>query len=110
MITFFIYTFIFGIVLCWLGRELTVRLSFILIIRINNNLLNRRKELFNVAPEKGSVLISHKVEIKTPINDNETMITVVDMLPITRIYRTKNAKIVSDENLLNEDTEESTWD
>jgi hypothetical protein len=68
------------------------------------------KELFNVAPEKGSVLISHKVEIKTPINDNETMITVVDMLPVTRIYRTKNTKIVNDENLLNEDTEESTWD
>jgi hypothetical protein len=68
------------------------------------------KEFFNVAPEKGSVLISHRVEIKTPINDNETMITVIDMLPVTRIYRTKNTKIVSDENLLNEDTEESAWD
>jgi hypothetical protein len=68
------------------------------------------KELFSVAPEKGSVLISHRVEVKTPINDNETMITVIDMLPVTRIYRTKNAKIVDDENLLNEDTEESTWD
>lgn len=68
------------------------------------------KELFIVAPEKGSVLISHRIEVKTPINDNEIMITVIDMLPVTRIYRTKNAEIVSDENLLNEDTEESTWD
>jgi hypothetical protein len=42
MITFFIYTLILGIVVCWLGRELTVRLSFILITKINNNLLNRR--------------------------------------------------------------------
>lgn len=68
------------------------------------------KELFFMAPEKGSILISHRVEIKTPINDNETMITVIDMLPVTRIYRTKNAKIVDDENLLNEDMEESRWD
>lgn len=86
-------------------------------IKTNNQLVRhlRRarfyaKELFYVAPEKGSVLISHKVEVKTPLNDNETMISVIDMLPATRIYRTKNAKIVNDENLLNEDTEESTWD
>jgi hypothetical protein len=68
------------------------------------------KEILNVTSQYGSAIISHKVEVKTPLNDNETMITTIEMLPDIRLYRKGNTKIVNDENLLNEDMEDSRWD
>jgi hypothetical protein len=68
------------------------------------------KEILNVTSQYGSAIISHKVEVKTPINDNETLISTIEMLPDVRLYRRGNTKIVNDENLLNEDVEDSRWD
>jgi hypothetical protein len=42
MILFLILTTLACILVVWLGKELTVRLSFILLTRINNNLLNKK--------------------------------------------------------------------
>jgi hypothetical protein len=68
------------------------------------------KEILNVTSQYGSAIISHKIEVKTPLNDNEILISTIEMLPDVRLYRTGNDEIVSDENLLNEDLEETTWD
>jgi hypothetical protein len=68
------------------------------------------KGFLDATSEFGSVLISHKIIITTPLADNEILETTIDMLPVVRLYRTNNTKIVDDENLLNEDMEESSWD
>jgi hypothetical protein len=68
------------------------------------------KEILNVTSQYGSALISHKIIVKTPLNDNEILETTIDLLPDVRLYRKDNDKIVSDENLLNEDVEAGSWD
>ena len=68
------------------------------------------KIMLNLTSQYGSALISHKVIVKTPLNDNEMLETTIDLLPVVRLYRKGNNKIVEDENLLNEDEEAGRWD
>ena len=47
-----------------------------------------------------SAVISHKMVIKTKVNDNVTMESEIKFLPVVRRYR--NEEIVEDENLMYE--------
>jgi len=64
------------------------------------------KHILQVSNEYGSALISHKFIIKTEINEVVTMETEIEFMPIIRLYKSGNNKIVDDEDLINEDVED----
>lgn len=63
------------------------------------------KHILKVAPDTGSALISHKFKLTTFVSDRLEMITEIDFLPVIRLYKTGQNKIVDNEDLLNEDIE-----
>ena len=50
-------------------------------------------------------IISHKVVLKTVVGERIDMVTEIDFMPIIRLYKPGQNKIVDDEDLLNEDVE-----
>ena len=64
------------------------------------------KYILKVTNSYGSALIEHKFIIKTKVSPDVDMITEIDFLPLLRLYKEGKNKIVSDENLINEDAEE----
>lgn len=64
------------------------------------------KHILKVTNSYGSALIEHKFVIKTPISEKTDMITEIEFLPLIRLYKKGEDKIVSDENLINEDIED----
>ena len=66
------------------------------------------KHILKVNNECGSALISHSFEIRTEIEPGIVMYSKIDFIPLIRLYKTGQSKIVNDENLLNEDIEDVT--
>jgi len=67
---------------------------------------NLAKYVLKVSNEYGSALIEHKFVVETKIRPGTTLISEVEFLPLVRLYKNGKGKIVSDENLINEDEED----
>lgn len=63
------------------------------------------KHILKVSPETGSAIISHKFIVTSFVDDRIELKTEIDFLPIIRLYKSGQNKIVDDEDLLNEDIE-----
>ena len=66
------------------------------------------KHILKVSNSYGSALIEHKFVIKTPLSKEVDMITEIEFLPLIRLYKKGEDKIIDDENLINEDIEDVT--
>ena len=66
------------------------------------------KHILKVTNSYGSALIEHKFIIKTKLSPGIDMITEIEFLPLIRLYKEGEDKIVNDENLINEDIEDVT--
>ena len=64
------------------------------------------QHVLKVSNEYGSALISHRFEIRTEIAQGIVIYSKVNFLPEIRLYKKGQKKIISDENLLNEDIED----
>lgn len=63
------------------------------------------KHILKVSNAYGSALISHKYVLTTFVDDRIEMKTEIDFLPVIRLYKKDQNKIVDNEDLLNEDIE-----
>ena len=67
------------------------------------------KHILKVVPGTGSAIICHKFIIKTVVSERIVIESEIKFLPLIRMYKAGEDKIVDNEDLLNEDVEKNGY-